>query len=85
MNTEDRVKRVLQDLCGQETIEMNASLQSDLALDSLLMVTMLVKIEEEFNIELKETDMNPFDLTNVQSVVNMIKKYTNGEEDEKES
>jgi len=56
-------------------------LQGDLALDSLMMVTMLIEIEDVFDIELEETDMNPFDLNTVQSVIDMVAKYC-GDENE---
>ena len=38
--------------------------------------------EETFGIELDETDMNPFELTTVQSVINMVSKYCGGDENE---
>ena len=55
-------------------------MQGDLALDSLLMVTLLVEIEEAFEIELDESDMNPFDLVTAQDAVDLVKKYCGGEE-----
>ena len=39
------------------------------------MVTLLIEIEEQFGIELDEKDMNPLELTDVQSVIDMVKKY----------
>lgn len=75
MSTEDKVKKILSSLSGEEDIKSETSLQNDLALDSLAMVALLVEIEDTFNIELDESDMNPFDLTTVQSVINMVKKY----------
>lgn len=81
MNVETKVKGILCELSGKEIIENTDDLQGDLALDSLIMVTMLVEIEEVFGIELNEADMNPFDLSTVQSVIDMVAKYC-GEEDE---
>ena len=75
MSTEDKVKKILSSLSGEEDIKSETSLQNDLALDSLAMVALLVEIEDTFNIELDESDMNPFDFTTVQSVINMLKKY----------
>ena len=46
-----------------------------------MMVTMLVEIEETFEIELDEADMNPFDLGTVQNVIDMVAKYC-GDENE---
>lgn len=82
MNIEEKVKKILSKLSGEEFVENDASLQEKLALDSLLMVTLLVEIEETFGVELEETDMNPFELTTVQSVVDMVRKYCdeNGKE-----
>lgn len=44
-------------------------------LDSLLMVTLLIEIEETFNIQLDESDMNPLELTTVKSVIDLVNKY----------
>lgn len=81
MNIEEKVKGILCELSGEEAIEKSSTLQGDIALDSLMMVTMLVEIEEVFGIELDEADMNPFDLSTVQSVIDMVAKYC-GDEDE---
>ena len=75
MNIEEKVKGILCELSGEECVENDSSLQGDIALDSLMMVTMLVEIEEVFGIELDETDMNPFELNTVQSVIDMVTKY----------
>jgi len=81
MNIETKVKEILCELSGEESIENTDHLQEDLTLDSLMMVTMLVEIEEAFSIELDEADMNPFDLSTVQSVIDMVTKYF-GDENE---
>lgn len=81
MNIETKVKEILCELSGEETIENTDHLQGDLALDSLMMVTMLIEIEEAFAIELDEADMNPFDLGTVQNVIDMVAKYC-GDENE---
>ena len=82
MNIETKVKEILCELSGEETIENTDHLQGDLALDSLMMVTLLMEIEDTFAIELDESDMNPFDLETVQSVINLVKKYCGGDEHE---
>ena len=75
MNIETKVKKILCELSGEETIKNTDHLQSDLLLDSFMMVTVLVEIEETFEIELDEADMNPFDLDTVQNVIDMVAKY----------
>ena len=62
MNIEEKIKGILCELSGLDSIETTAHLQEDIALDSLMMVTMLVEIEEAFDIQLDEADMNPFEL-----------------------
>lgn len=75
MNIEEKVKGILCELSGEESVESTAHLQDDLALDSLMMVTFLVEIENVFDIELDEFDMNPFELGTVQNVIDMVAKY----------
>ena len=75
MSIKEKVEGILCELTGVETVESGSLLQEDLALDSLSMVMMLIEIEEVFGIELDESDMNPFDLSSVQSVIDMVNKY----------
>ena len=70
----DKVCVILSELSGMETICLEQELQSDLGLDSLQMVTLLMMLEENFQITLDESDMNPFDLVAVQDVVNLVGK-----------
>lgn len=81
MQLEKTIKEILCELSGETVIESNCRLQDDLALDSLMMVTLLVEIEDTFGIELDETDMNPFELITVQNVIDMVAKYC-GDENE---
>ena len=75
MNGEETVIEILKDLSGEETIGETDTLKEDIHLDSLGMVTLLVEIEDVFDIRLDESDMNPFDLIAVQDVVNLVGKY----------
>lgn len=75
MKPEKKIKSILSELSGEKRIKNSVRLQEDLALDSLSMVTLLIEIEEQLGIELDEKDMNPFELTDVQSVIDMVKKY----------
>ena len=81
MNVEEKVIEILKELSGEETINETDSLKEDIHLDSLGMVTLLVEIEDVFDIRLDESDMNPFDLITVQDVVNLVEKYM-GDENE---
>lgn len=79
MNIVEKVKGILCQLSGEEIVENSSLLQEDLMLDSLSMVTMLVEIEDIFDIALDESDMNPFDLSTVQNVIDMVTKYVGDE------
>lgn len=77
------VATILYKLSGIENIRPEHELQNDLALDSLQMVMLLMMLEESFQIVLDESDMNPFDFVNVQSIVNLVEKYVGGNSHEK--
>lgn len=79
----DKVCAILSELSGTEAICLEHELQRDLGLDSLQMVTMLMMLEDTFQIVLDESDMNPFDLLNVGHVVGLVKKYAGGDCNEK--
>ena len=79
MDVQKAVFDIIRELSGVESIELDASLQKDIFLDSLGMVTLLIMVEDEFKIDLDESDMNPFDLITVNDVVGLVKKYMEGE------
>ena len=84
MNTYEKVVAVLHELCGADKIQPDNQLQTDLGLDSLGMVTLLIALEEEFHIVWDESDLNPFALQKVQDVVTLVNRYV-GNKHEKES
>ena len=81
MDVQERVFNIIRELSGLENISLDSSFQDEIYLDSLIMVTLLIMIEDRFNIVLDESDMNPFDLITVNDVVALVKKYV-GDEDE---
>ena len=81
METTEQVIEILKELSGKEEIQETESLQNDVALDSLGLVTLLLQIEDTFSIQLDESDMNPYDLITVGDVVALVERYC----DEKES
>ena len=82
MNVLSEISKIMTELSGVDQISPETRLQEDLALDSLQLVTLLVLIEERFNIVLAESDMNPFDLLTVSNAVNLVKKYIVGDCDD---
>ena len=84
MYISDKVSAVLSELSGVENVLPESLLQDDLLLDSIQMVALLVMIEEAFQITLDEVDMNPFDLTKAEDVINLVQKYIKEDADEKD-
>ena len=82
MKVREKISELLSELTGIDTIDLEDGLQEDLGLNSIQMVTLLIMIEDNFNIFLDESDMNPYDLVYVYQVVDMVKKYIKGDDDE---
>ena len=74
----DRIAEIVSELSSIEFISPEQNLQTDLGFDSLQMVTLLMMLEENFNIVLDESDMNPFDLVTVRQIVDLVGKYREG-------
>lgn len=83
---EIKIKEILKELSSQNIEGTDMTLAIDLGLDSLQMITLLILIEETFQIELTESDMDPFALVTVQDVISLVEKYiipvVEGEENE---
>ena len=81
MNTEiikDQVIEILEDICTEKVTDTSTQLLGDLSMDSLRMVMLLVMLEDTFDIELDESDMNPFELQTVEDVIELVAKYKTG-------
>lgn len=71
----DRVYKIIKKLSDVHACKDNMKLVGDIGLDSLLLVTMLIEIEDEFEIELNESDMNPYELETIGDVIAMVGRY----------
>ena len=71
----ERTIEIIENICTEKISNTSARLLDDLSMDSLRMVVLLVMIEDTFEIELDESDMNPFALITVQDVINLVAKY----------
>ena len=78
---EKEVIALLEDLCLSKIEDTSQTLAEDLAMDSLRLVMLLVMIEDTFEIELDESDMNPFVLLTVSDVVALVSKYIKEDEE----
>lgn len=84
MSTRDAVFELITELSGMKTVNIEDNLQTDLGLDSMQLVILLIQMEERLHIEFDETDMNPFDLVTAGDVVLLAERYC-GDDYEKEN
>lgn len=82
MNVFETVLNILNELAEESEIRLDSRLQEDLGLDSIQMITLLMELEDSFQILLDESDMNPFELTTVENIITLVKKYQELNENE---
>lgn len=73
-----KVNDILKEKSFCEQITPNLKLGEDLGLDSLNMVELMVELEDKFNIEIDESDLNPSALQTVSQIYALVEKYTEG-------
>lgn len=78
MTTTEKVKEIIKKVSENKKIRLKDRLTEDLLLDSLAMVNLLIDIEEEFDINLNESDMDPYEFETVNDIVELVRKYGNG-------
>lgn len=71
-----KIFEILKELGIEKIKDTSVTLTEDLSLDSLKMVTLLIMIEDSFEIELEESDMDPFRLITVADIICLVEKYT---------
>ena len=74
----EKVNEILKEksFCDEITYDLN--LREDLGLDSLNMVELMVELEDKFNIEIEESDLDPAALQTVSQIYDLVEKYTEG-------
>lgn len=72
------VNEILKEKSFCENITPELKLNEDLGLDSLNMVELMVELEERFNIEIDESDLDPSELQTVSQIYALVKKYAEG-------
>ena len=72
------VNEILKEKSFCDDITAELKLNEDLGLDSLNMVELMVELEECFNIEIDESDLDPAALQTVEQVYALVAKYVEG-------
>lgn len=69
------VNEILKEKSFCDDITAELKLNKDLGLDSLNMVELMVELEERFDIEIDESDLDPAALQTVEQVYALVAKY----------
>ncbi|MCW5197778.1 acyl carrier protein [Buchnera aphidicola] len=73
MNLEKKIKKIILNcLSLKQKISKNSSIKNDLKADSLDMIELIMSIEENFNINIKDKESEK--ITTVNSLINLVKK-----------
>lgn len=72
----EKVNEILKEKSFCDEIISDLKLREDLGLDSLNMVELMVEIEDKFNIEIEESDLDPAELQTVGQIYALVEKYT---------
>ena len=75
MSYDECVIKILKELSGCKEIHKESLLEEDLGIDSLGMVMLLIAIEDNFDIWLDESDMDPLGISTVEDVIELVYKY----------
>lgn len=62
----------------KEDITLNSQLVQDFEFDSIEMVFLIVKMEEEFEIEIDQEELSLENLSSIDRLINMVNKYGSG-------
>lgn len=72
----EKVNEILKEKSFCDEIISELKLREDLGLDSLNMVELMVELEDKFNIEIEESDLDPAALQTVSQIYDLVEKYT---------
>lgn len=73
---EEKVLAILEELCGTDEVrnDKNLNLFETGILDSLGVIELLIKIEENFGIKLQPTEVQRTDIDTPQKIIDYLKK-----------
>ncbi len=78
---EDKIVKIILEVCEDERVKQNFDLdliEEDI-LDSLAFITLISRFDEELNIEIQPTQVNPNSWRTVNSIIELIKKLKGDE------
>lgn len=74
---EDRVINIIAEICENESIKDNLDIDliENEILDSLAFITLISRLEEEFDIEIQPTQVKPDTWRSINSIIELVKSY----------
>lgn len=74
---EDKIINMISEICEDETIKDNLDIDliENEILDSLAFITLISRLEEEFDIEIQPTQVKPDTWRNIKSIIELVKNY----------
>lgn len=77
-NTKEIINSILTEKRFSYTITSDMKLSEDLGFDSLSLVELIVDLEDRFDIEIDESDLDPSQLKTVGQIYSLVDKYLEG-------
>ena len=74
-NTKKIINSILTEKRFSDVIEEDMKLNEDLGFDSLNLATLIVDLEDRFDIEIDESDLDPRHLKTVGQIYTLVDKY----------
>ena len=74
-NTKEIINTILTEKRFSDTITSDMNLSEDLGFDSLSLVELIVDLEDRFDIEIDESDLDPGLIKTVGQIYTLIDKY----------
>lgn len=72
---EDKVLQIIKETCAlKEESIINETELKDISLDSLSFISLIVNLEQEFNIEFEDEELNLYDYKTVKDILELVKE-----------
>lgn len=73
---EEKINSIISEIIGKSDFTLNDNLIYVLGFNSKNVMQLILKIEQEFNISIDEDDLDIDNFNNVNSIMELVKKYT---------
>lgn len=77
-STKEIINAIITEKRFSDTITADMSLNEDLGFDSLSLVELIVDLEDRFDIEIDESDLDPAQIKTVGQIYALVDKYEEG-------